>query len=175
MKFCRTIDIRGRSASSTQGRAAIGSTVVRCAMGRSGKRARKREGDGATPVGTWRFIGVFYRADRVPRPRTILPVRALSPDDGWCDAVGDRNYNRRVRHPYAASAERMWRSDRLYDLVIVITHNRHPRVQGAGSAVFLHLCRPGYQPTEGCIALNQHDLRRMLSAIGPDTRLRIGH
>ena len=146
---------------------------VRCALGRSGRRVVKREGDGATPVGTWRFIGVFYRADRVARPRTTLPIQALKPDDGWCDAVGDRNYNRHVRQPYAASAERMWRSDHLYDLVIVIGHNRHCRVQGLGSAVFLHLCRPGYQPTEGCIALTQHDLRRLLSAIGHNTRLRI--
>ena len=146
---------------------------VRCALGRSGRRVVKREGDGATPVGTWRFIGVFYRADRVARPRTTLPIQALKPADGWCDAVGDRNYNRHVRHPYTASAERMWRSDHLYDLVIVIGHNRHCRVQGRGSAVFLHLSRPGYQPTEGCVALTQHDLRRLLSAISPDTRLRI--
>ncbi len=174
MKFCRTIAFRGRPASRTQGRTTIGTTSVRCAFGRSGRRVLKREGDGATPIGTWRFISVFYRADRVRRPRTILPVRVLKHNDGWCDAVGDRNYNRYVRLPYAASAERMWRDDHLYDLVIVISHNRHCRVQGGGSAVFLHLNRPGHQPTEGCIALKEHDMRRLLSAIGSGTRLHVG-
>jgi hypothetical protein len=90
---------------------------------RAGCRARKREGDAATPIGRWRLRAVFYRADRLPRPRTGLPVRALRPLDGWCDAVGDRNYNRWVRHPYPASAEKLWRSDSLYDLIVILDHN----------------------------------------------------
>ena len=82
-----------------------------------------------------------------------LPARAIRPDDGWCDASADRNYNRPVRHPYSASAERLWRSDGLYDLVVVLAYNERPRVRGRGSAIFMHVARPGYAPTEGCIAL----------------------
>ena len=173
MSFTRIIAVRGRSAASTQGAVTHGSLRLKCALGRSGRRVIKREGDGASPIGEWRLVEVFYRADRVLAPRTQLPVRRLKPDHGWCDAIGDRNYNREVRHPYAGSAEKLWRDDQLYDLVVVIAHNRIPRVQGAGSAIFMHLARPGYTATEGCVALEKHDLRRVLALATRRTRLRI--
>jgi L,D-peptidoglycan transpeptidase YkuD (ErfK/YbiS/YcfS/YnhG family) len=116
---------------------------------------------------------VLYRPDRMMRPRSGLPTRALRPDDGWCDAVGDRNYNRRVRHPYPASAERLWRSDHVYDAIVVLDYNTRPRVQGAGSAIFIHLARPQFQPTEGCIALARRDLLLLIARLGPHTRLSI--
>ncbi|MEZ5852679.1 MAG: L,D-transpeptidase family protein [Hyphomicrobiaceae bacterium] len=134
----------------------------RCALGRTGRHGRKREGDGATPVGRWRLLDVLYRADRVSRPRTALPVRAIRAEDGWCDAAGDRNYNRPVTHPYPASAERLWRPDALYDLVVVLDYNVRRRVRGRGSAIFMHVARPGYAPTEGCIALSERDMRNIL-------------
>jgi len=151
----------------------LGSLAWACALGRSGRRARKREGDGATPVGCWRIAGVLYRADRVQRPRTGLPVRPIRTDDGWCDDPADRNYNRAVRHPYPASAERLWRLDHVYDLVIVLTHNARPRVRGGGSAVFVHLARPGFPPTEGCIALHPARLLQLLQRLGPGARVRV--
>lgn len=133
----------------------------------------KREGDGATPLGSFRLIQVFWRADRGPRPRTRLPVLPIRHHDGWCDAISDRNYNRRVRHPYPASAERLWRDDHLYDLVVVLDHNKCPRVQGRGSAVFMHVAAPGMTPTVGCIALSLPDLRLVLARVGRGARLLI--
>lgn len=100
-------------------------------------------------------------------------MRPLRPQDGWCDAVGDRNYNRPVRHPYPASAERLWREDGLYDVIVVLDHNARPRVQGAGSAIFMHLARPQYTPTEGCIALARRDMLRLLPRLGRRSRLEI--
>ncbi len=134
-----------------------------CALGRSGRRARKWEGDGATPFGRWRLLAVLYRPDRRLRPRTALPVTPIRPHDGWCDASTDRNYNRRVRLPYPASTERMWRDDGLYDLVVVLDHNTRPRKRRGGSAIFMHVARPGYTPTEGCVALAERDLARLLA------------
>lgn len=168
-----TLRVHARARSATRGFLSMGALVLPCALGRSGRSARKREGDGATPSGTWRPLLVLYRADRVQRPRTGLQVRALKVDDGWCDAVGDRNYNRFVRHPYPASAERLWREDALYDVIVVLDYNRRSRVQGAGSAIFLHSARPGYRPTEGCIALARHHLLLVLAKVGPGTRLSI--
>ncbi len=110
---------------------------------------------------------VLYRPDRVRRPRTRLPVRPIRPHDGWCDAPADRNYNRPVRHPYPASAERLWRADGLYDVVVVLGYNDRPRVRGRGSAIFMHVARPGYAPTEGCIALARPHLLRLLERLGP--------
>jgi L,D-peptidoglycan transpeptidase YkuD (ErfK/YbiS/YcfS/YnhG family) len=133
--------------------------------------AMKREGDGATPTGRWRLVEVLWRPDRGQRPRTRLPVSAIRPDDGWCDHSPDRNYNRRVRHPYPVSAERLWRADRLYDIVVVLSHNQRPRIRGRGSAVFLHLARDGYAATEGCIALSERDMRRLLGRADRRTTL----
>ncbi len=173
MCFSKTISVRGRSAHSANGVVTLDALSLKCALGRAGRRTRKREGDGATPIGTWRFVEVFYRADRTSRPRTALPVHALKPDSGWCDTPCDRNYNRKVHYPYAASAERMWRDDPLYNLVVVISHNRLPRVQGAGSAIFIHIARPGYLPTEGCVALSERDLRQVLARASPNVNLKI--
>ncbi len=155
--------VLSRSASATQGWMVLGDWRVRCALGRSGQRAIKREGDGATPLGRFRLVRAYYRSDRMARPRLGLPLRALRPDDGWCDATGDRNYNRHVRHPYAGSAERMWRDDGLYDLVVVLDYNLRPRAMGKGSAIFLHCAREGYAPTEGCMAVKRADLVRVLA------------
>ena len=105
---------------------------------------------------------MFYRPDRLARPRTGLPVSPLAPDLGWCDAPGDANYNRLVRLPCRASHERLWRKDGLYDIVAVLGFNDRPRAQGRGSAIFLHLARPGYGATEGCVALTRAHMLRVL-------------
>lgn len=152
----------------------LGGLRLACAIGRGGIRARKREGDGATPAGSWRLVEVLYRADRRLRPRSGLGVRAIGRADGWCDAPADRNYNRMVRLPYPASAEQLWRQDHLYDILVVTDHNRRPRVKGLGSAIFLHVARAGYRPTEGCIALGERDLRRLLERARPGCRIVIG-
>lgn len=169
----RAVVVRALSAARQQGRVQVGLAALPCALGRTGRRAVKREGDGATPIGTFRPLRVYYRADRIPRPRTALPVHLMRPDDGWCDAPADPNYNRHVRHPYPASAEEMWRADHLYDLVVVIDHNQRPRMRGAGSAVFFHLARAGFAPTAGCVALPRADMRRLIGCLGRATRIRI--
>jgi L,D-peptidoglycan transpeptidase YkuD (ErfK/YbiS/YcfS/YnhG family) len=102
-----------------------------------------------------------------------LHVSTLSPADGWCDAAQDRNYNRPVRHPYPVSAEVLWRTDGLYDVIVVLDCNRRPRIRGRGSAIFMHVARPGYQPTEGCIALRRADLLQLLSALRRGARIHI--
>jgi len=145
--------------------------VFRCALGRGGVRHVKTEGDGVTPVGCFALRRVLYRADRGPAPGTALPIAALDPADGWCDDPADAHYNRPVRLPHGACAERLWRDDGVYDLIVILGHNDDPPVAGAGSAIFLHVARPGYAPTEGCIALAAADLRAVLAACAPGDRL----
>ena len=165
--------VRSLSARSARGVLTYGSLSFPCALGRSGRLTGKREGDGATPIGTFSLREAFYRPDRLIRPRTQLPISPIRASDGWCDAPGDRNYNRPVKHPYAASAEYMWRSDGLYDVVIVMDYNDRPRIAGLGSAVFMHVAGPGLKPTEGCIALARPHLVRLLQAISSDTRVSV--
>lgn len=169
----RTIAVSGLSAAAPRGVVRLGVLNLPCALGRSGRRILKREGDGATPIGCWRLLRVLYRADRMRRPATQLPLTAIGRRDGWCDAPADRNYNRFVRLPYGASAESLWRKDRLYDVVVVLSHNTLPRMRGCGSAIFMHLARPGYMPTEGCVALTRRHLLLLLERLGRDAAIRI--
>jgi L,D-peptidoglycan transpeptidase YkuD (ErfK/YbiS/YcfS/YnhG family) len=156
-----------------RGRLVAGNLVLPCALGRSGTTRRKREGDGASPVGRFALLQAFYRADHGPRPRTKLPLRRIRPSDGWCDDAHDRRYNRLVRRPCASSHEEMWRADHLYDVVIDVAWNRGPIIRGRGSAIFLHLARPGFEPTAGCVAVDRRVVQRLLERIGPGTRIEI--
>jgi L,D-peptidoglycan transpeptidase YkuD (ErfK/YbiS/YcfS/YnhG family) len=153
------------------GFAAWGSWRMRCALGRSGISDQKREGDGATPVGAFAMRQLLYRPDRETRPRTALPVAAISPQDGWCDDPHDKAYNRPVHLPYPASAEQLWRDDHLYDLLVVLGYNNNPVVPGQGSAIFLHLAAPDFAPTAGCVALGHDDLLTVIASATPASRV----
>jgi len=147
---------------------------IRCALGRGGviPAAAKREGDEASPLGDWPIRRLLYRPDK-GKPHTALHADPINPDDGWCDDPGDPAYNRPVVLPYPASAEAMWREDGVYDLVLVLGHNDDPPVAPMGSAIFLHLARPGYEQTEGCVALSRPDMEALLAQVRPGDLVRI--
>lgn len=165
MKRPRSIIVRRAPGRPTEARVQLAHGVRRAAIGRGGIKVLKREGDGGTPIGLMPIRSILYRADRLLRPRTALPLRAIGPGDGWCDDPGDRNYNRPVRIPYGPSTESMMRADSLYDIVLVLGHNDRPRVRGLGSAIFIHVARPGYAPTEGCITFSMRDLRALVDEL----------
>jgi L,D-peptidoglycan transpeptidase YkuD (ErfK/YbiS/YcfS/YnhG family) len=152
-------------------RAAFGARDWRCAIGPAGVIADKREGDGATPLGCFPLRRVLYRPDRLAQPETLLPVTPLAPEDGWCDDPHDAAYNTQVRLPFAASHERLWRDDGIYDAIVILGHNDDPPRPGAGSAIFLHIARDDYAPTQGCVALALPDLLTVLREAGPETRV----
>lgn len=164
-----------RPGVRSQGILLVHGRAIPCAIGRSGISGLKREGDGATPAAPMRLVAVLFRPDRGPPPATGLPRRRIRGDDGWCDAVFDANYNRPVRRPYRGSHEAMARDDALYDIVVVLDWNYTRRLQGRGSAIFMHLARPGFGPTEGCIALNPQALRLLLARIGLSATIRGRH
>jgi L,D-peptidoglycan transpeptidase YkuD (ErfK/YbiS/YcfS/YnhG family) len=167
------IDVRRRPGKTGQGILTLGGLNFRCSLGKGGISALKREGDGATPLSRLRMLAGYYRTDGVVRRRDRLRLTRIGPDLGWCDAAGDRNYNRPVPLPYPASHERMRREDHLYDVCIVLDWNIRPRRRNRGSAIFLHLARPGYLPTEGCIALSPRDMERLLPILSTDTVFRV--
>lgn len=159
-----------------------------CAIGISGAiaQADKREGDGRTPLGRFALRSVLYRADRLDLPTSLsaqlqLPVRPLARDDGWCDQPGHPAYNRPVHHPLAASAEKLWREDGRYDIIVTLGHNDDPVIDGLGSAIFWHCAAPdpdgrsahGLLPTAGCVALLRDDLLACLTACAPGAALEI--
>lgn len=153
-----------RAIVFADGRLLLGQRVFRAALGAGGVRADKQEGDHATPAATMPLRRVLYRADRQRPPHCAVPVEPLAPNDGWCDDPDDAAYNRAVRLPYPARHEELWREDHVYDLIGVLGWNDAPVRPRRGSAIFLHLARPDYAPTEGCIALAPPDLLAILAA-----------
>lgn len=142
----------------------FGPHVVRAAIGKGGRAPHKQEGDGATPIATLPLRRILYRADRVARPKCAVPLMPLAPHDGWCDDPADRAYNTPVRLPYDARHEALWRNDAVYDVIGVLGWNDSPVVRRHGSAIFLHVARPDYAPTEGCVAVALPDLLVLLAA-----------
>jgi len=154
--------VRARPGHPTQGILQWAGMNFPCALGRGGIAALKREGDGATPLGRARLLYGFFRAGRAKALSSPLPFRRARAQDGWCDAPGDRNYNRQVRLPYDASCETLQRKDRLYDCVVVLDYNIRPRRHGRGSAIFFHIAREDFAPTEGCVAVAPQVMARLL-------------
>jgi L,D-peptidoglycan transpeptidase YkuD (ErfK/YbiS/YcfS/YnhG family) len=170
----KRLRVRPRPGAPTRGWLIAGTLALPVALGRSGIKANKREGDGATPRGRFRLVRLWWRGDRLPRPQTRLPLRMIRPQDGWCENPQDRRYNQPVQLPDDSEADRLTRSDRLYDLIIELDHNTRPRIAGRGSAVFVHIARPQFAPTAGCVALTLPALRRLVERLGPDTVIEIG-
>jgi L,D-peptidoglycan transpeptidase YkuD (ErfK/YbiS/YcfS/YnhG family) len=167
----RQLTVRRKPACPARGWLIAGPLALPVALGRAGIKTNKREGDGATPRGAFRLTRLWWRADRHPRPATMLPVRRIGASDGWCEDPTDRRYNRPVTLVPQSNADRLKRQDNLYDYIVEIDHNTRPRIAGRGSAVFIHAARPGFTPTAGCIALKLGDLRRLLARVGPRTRI----
>lgn len=170
----RLVQVFRSGLDRSRGRVRAGNLDLPCALGRAGPVRSKREGDGGTPAGRLRALAAFYRPDRMVRPRLLIRVRPVRPGDGWCDDPGSRRYNRPVPLPSPASHERLWREDALYDLVVDLSWNRSPAVPGRGSAIFLHAARPGFTPTEGCVAVAGNRILRLVERIGPRTAIAIG-
>lgn len=150
------------SDRSNTGTLRLGNLSFPCLLGKNGRSFKKREGDGKSPRGLWQLTHLYFRPDKTRKFACGLP---LKPDDGWCDAPQHKSYNRKVKLPFAASHEELWRKDEAYDILGITDHNQRPRLRGGGSAIFLHLWREGATGTEGCIALKRRDMEILLKHI----------
>ena len=146
--------------------------VAPCALGPRLSDA-KIEGDGATPLGVFALRRLYYRPDRWARPETALPISEISQKCGWSDDIEDKDYNRYVPLPHSFSHEALWRDDGLYDAFIALGYNDDPIIAGKGSAIFLHLQKNDFQPTRGCVAIDEDMMRFVLAHATPQTKIEI--
>jgi L,D-peptidoglycan transpeptidase YkuD (ErfK/YbiS/YcfS/YnhG family) len=171
--WLRSIRVVARPKQRSQGWLIAGpkGSALPVALGRRGILANKREGDGSTPAGRFHPVRLWWRSDRLPRPRTALPVRRIGPHDAWCEDPADRRYNRPFRRSANEPGDRLRRDDGLYDLIIELDHNTRPRIAGRGSAVFIHVARAEFAPTAGCVGLRRHDLLMLLPRLSAKTEI----
>lgn len=155
----------------------IGQHYYTAALGRSGITRFKKEGDGATPQASMRCLFGFWRSGRSHRPQSSLTFLSAKQSHGWCDASDSPNYNAPVQRPFNKSHETLQRDDRLYNHVVVLDWNIAPitggRQRGRGSAIFLHMAKEGYTPTEGCIALAPQDLMHLSRRLNQNTYFKV--
>ncbi|MEE9375883.1 MAG: L,D-transpeptidase family protein [Rhizobiaceae bacterium] len=163
------IQIRSRPGFKSRGLLIAGRHVLPCALGRSGIGIKHGEGDGITPLGRYSLLQMLVRTDRVKLRSSNFDWQPISKEDGWCDEIGDRNYNRAVVIPYSASHESLRRDDHLYDIILVMDHNITCHMGVGGSAIFFHLAHDDYRPTEGCVAISCAHMLWLLPRIGPET------
>ncbi len=142
-----------------------------CAVGRGGLTTNKVEGDHKTPVGEFKFKKIYYRKDRLGEMIFQIPFATIRENDGWCDDPKNKLYNQHVQFPFDASAERLFRDDDLYDIICVLNYNTNPIVPGKGSAIFLHICKPNFAGTEGCVAIEKKNILKLVNLIDFNTKL----
>ncbi|OCJ50269.1 hypothetical protein A6U94_12705 [Agrobacterium tumefaciens] len=172
-KRASTLMVRPAPLKISRAIVQLGHLTFPAAIGRNGRTVLKREGDGKSPISVTRLLHGFYRGDRTPAIATTLPMQRTQQSMLWCDEPRSASYNRLVKSPFALSHEEMMRKDGLYDVCLVLDWNITSRSRNRGSAIFMHMIRPGYEPTAGCVALHPRDMRRILPYMRKGTKIRI--
>ena len=144
---------------------------IKCTIGKRGITTKKIEGDKKTPKGIFTFKSIFYRKDRISKLKTQLKKYIIKKNMGWCDDTSSNNYNKMIKFPFRKSAEKLWLKNTIYDVIIIINYNHKPIVKNKGSAIFLHIARKNYKPTNGCIAVTKKNIKILASIINTKTKI----
>lgn len=169
--YIMDITVKQHGPNIHNGHLSLGKDRFPCALGRAGILANKKEGDGGTPAGIWKIQDCWFRSDKWLNPPLHLLSHVITETSGWSDDPNDPDYNCPVTLPHVYSHEKLWRSDNQYDVVITLNHNTTPAIPGAGSAIFFHLAKPDYSPTEGCVAISHQHMREILPLLTPETNM----
>lgn len=145
----------------------------RCALGISGIKKSKIEGDGCTPSGIYKLIKLYYRKDRINFIKNDIREKKIKKNTGWCDDIKSKFYNKEIKLPSNYSYEKFYRNDNIYDIIGVLNYNINPIIKGKGSAIFIHIAKKNFSKTKGCIALKKKDLIDILGKIKKNTKIKI--
>jgi len=145
----------------------------RCSLGKAGIGKKKREGDNVTPTGTFKIVKIYYRSDRVKKISSKLRLIEITKNMGWCDDPNSKNYNKLINLPSKYSHEKLFKKNNIYNVIVVLNYNMKPVIKNKGSAIFIHIAKKNYRPTQGCIALKKNDLLKLLSKIRKNIKIKI--
>ena len=149
----------------------VNNRKLQCALGRNGLTNDKKEGDLSTPTGIFKFNRIFYRADKLGKIIFKISSSVIKENDGWCDDRESKFYNQYIQFPFSESAERLYRDDNIYDIVCVLNYNTSPAISGRGSAIFLHIAKPDFMETEGCVAIEKESLIEIATNLTNESRI----
>ena len=146
---------------------------LKCSIGKSGITSSKKEGDLATPKGTFALGKLYYRKNRIKPSKCKINKKIIIRNMGWCNDSTSKKYNQEISFPFKYGAEKLYRNDKIYDLFINIKYNFRPIIKEKGSAIFLHITDNDYEPTKGCIAISKNDFLKILPLIKKNTKISI--
>ena len=150
-----------------------GNYKVKCAVGKRGIKIKKKEGDLITPKGLFKIKRVLYRKDRIGRLNTKLKKTPIKKNMGWCDDPSSKFYNKLINFPFKFNAEKLYKRENIYDIILVLDFNMNPIRKNKGSAIFIHIAKKKFTPTKGCVAIRKNFLKKILSKINKDCKVRI--
>ena len=145
----------------------------RCALGKAGIRKKSKEGDNITPKGKFKILKIYYRKDRIKKITSKFKLIKIRKNMGWCDDPNSKKYNQLIKLPTSYSYEKLFRKEKIYDLIIVLNYNIKPTIKNKGSAIFIHVANKNFDKTAGCIALKKNDLRRLIKVINKNVQILI--
>ena len=145
----------------------------RCSLGKAGIKKKTKEGDQVTPKGIFKVIKIYYRKDKIKKIINPIKKIQIKKNMGWCDDPKSDLYNQQIKLPNKFSYEKLYRKDGLYDIILVLNYNKSPIVKKKGSAIFIHIAKKKFKPTEGCIGLKKNDLIKLLKKIKKNTKIKI--
>ncbi len=145
----------------------------RCALGKAGIGEKKREGDNITPKGNHKIVKIYYRSDRIKKISSKFRLIQITKNMGWCDDPNSKSYNQLVNLPSKYTHEKLFKKNNIYDIIVVLNYNIKPVIKNKGSAIFIHVAKKNYPPTQGCIALKKNDLLKLLSKISKNIKIKI--
>ena len=146
---------------------------VRCSIGKRGIGYKKKEGDLITPRGTYKVMQILCRKDRVRKIRSKFRIQAINKKMGWCNDPKSKDYNRLIYYPFKFNSEKLYRTDNIYDIILVLNYNSNPIRKNKGSAIFIHVARKYYKNTAGCIAVSKKNLKKIIKKIDKKTVVKI--
>lgn len=145
----------------------------KCALGKAGIGKKKQEGDNVTPSGTFKIVKIYYRSDRIKKIYSKFKAIEITKNMGWCDDPSSKYYNQLINLPSRYSHEKLFKVKNIYDIIVVLNYNMKPIIKNKGSAIFIHIAKKNYLPTQGCIALKKNDLLKLLSKIRKNIKIKI--
>ena len=144
---------------------------VKCAIGKRGIGKKQKEGDQITPRGTFRIKNILYRKDKINYLRSVIKKTPIKKNMGWCDDPKSKDYNKLIKYPFNYKSEKLYRSNNIYDIILVLNFNMHPIKKNKGSAIFIHISNNKYSPTQGCIAIKKKELIKLIKFINKKTKI----
>ena len=161
----------------------VGNKAFKCQLGLGGLKnaSQKIENDKTTPIGKWYLKSIYYRSDRILRPKlkktNILKINKITKYSGWCDDIRSNYYNKYIKiNSYRSlhiNYESLWRQDNAYDVIIETSHNTKPIIKNKGSAIFIHCSFEDLRTTVGCVALKKRDLMFLIKNLNSKTYIQI--